>query len=393
VRWWTITSTELVRLFRDRSNVFFVLILPLLLVVLIGASFGGGGGAGSARLGIVADGSDPAAERLVTALDGLDAVDTVRVTDPDHLRDQVARGGLSAGLVVPDGFGAALRRAEAVELAYVGRQDSSAFSLQAIVQAVVSEQAAIADAAVAAAAATGALVAEALPAAEALDLVLPGIEVAATEVAAPGGLAEEFEGLGRFDLGASSQLFLFTFLTALSGGAALIQTRRYGVAHRMLSTSTPATVVLMGMAGGRIAVALFQAAYIVVATRLLFGVDWGDPLATGVVVVLFCLVAGGAGMLVGATLRNDSQAAGMGVGVGLGLAALGGSMAPLEVFPETLRRVAMITPHAWANQAMAELVRRDGSVGDVFTEIAVLAGFAVVLLASATVLLHRTLTR
>lgn len=130
-----------------------------------------------------------------------------------------------------------------------------------------------------------------------------------------------------------------------------------------------------------------------VTTRLLFGVNWGDPIATGVVVVLFCLVAGGAGMLVGATLRNDSQAAGMGVGIGLGLAALGGSMAPLEIFPDTLRRVAMITPHAWANQAMAELVRRDGSLGDVLLEVAVLGAFAVVLLSSATVLLHRTLTR
>jgi ABC-2 type transport system permease protein len=48
---------------------------------------------------------------------------------------------------------------------------------------------------------------------------LPGIEVAATEVAVEGGLEQEFAGLGQFDLGASSQLFLFTFLTALAAAA------------------------------------------------------------------------------------------------------------------------------------------------------------------------------
>lgn len=168
----------------------------------------------------------------------------------------------------------------------------------------------------------------------------------ATEVAVEGGLSQEFAGLGQFDLGASSQLFLFTFLTALAGGASLIQSRQYGVARRMLSTSTPPSVVLGGIASGRIAVAVFQAAYIVAVTAVLFGVNWGDPLATAVLVLLFCLVAGGAGMLIGATLRNDSQAAGMGVGVGLTMAALGGSMVPLESFPDTVRRVAMITPHA-----------------------------------------------
>ena len=62
-------------------------------------------------------------------------------------------------------------------------------------------------------------------------------------------------------------------------------------------------------------------------------------------------------------------------------------------YPDIERRVAMITPHAWANRAMAELVRRDGTLGDVLPEVTVLAGFAVVVLSAATVLLRRNLTR
>ena len=83
----------------------------------------------------------------------------------------------------------------------------------------------------------------------------------------------------------------------------------------------------------------------------------------------------------------------LGLGLGLGLAALGGSMVPLEIFPDTIRQVAMITPHAWANQAMAELVRRDGQLGDVLVELAVLAAFAAVILTAAAVMLRRNLTR
>lgn len=391
VRWWTITWTELVRLFRDRGNIFFVLIFPLLLVVLIGASFGGEGG--ERRIGVVAESGDALAEELVADLDALDAVRTEAVDDEASLRDQVARGGLVAGVVVPSGAGAAAAGGDPVEVAYVGRQDGSAASVQAIVQGVISDRAAVRDAARVAGDVAEVPLEVAAATADQLATQLPGVDVTSIEVAVEGGLEQEFAGLGQFDLGASSQLFLFTFLTALAGSGALIQTRQLGVARRMLSTATPSGVVLAGLAGGRIAVALFQAVYIVGVTSVAFGVNWGDPLATTVVVVLFCLVAGGAGMLVGAVFRNDSQASGIGVGLGLGLAALGGSMVPIELFPDTLRQIARITPHAWANEAMAELVRRDGSLVDVVPQVAVLAAFAAVVLGSATVLLRRNLTR
>ena len=38
----TIATNSVVRLFRERTNIFFVFILPLLLVMIIGLVFGGG---------------------------------------------------------------------------------------------------------------------------------------------------------------------------------------------------------------------------------------------------------------------------------------------------------------------------------------------------------------
>jgi ABC-2 type transport system permease protein len=380
---------ELLRLFRDRSNVFFVLVLPILLVVLIGAGFGG---SFDARIGVVAPEDDAAAAALVEALESADGITVVSYEDEEVVEDAVGRGRLSAGLLVPAGYGAALDGGQAVEVGYLGRPDASAMSIRAVVEGVIAEQAMAPTAGRVAAEALGRDPGDLVDAARLVDT-----QVAATQVRteAVGGdeLAREFAGLGQFDLGASSQLFLFTFLTALSGGASLIQTRELGVARRMLATSTPTSAILGGQAAGRIAVALLQALYIVVASWLLFRVDWGDPLATTAVVVLFCFVAGGAGMLVGATFRNDSQAGGVAVGLGIGLAALGGSMVPLEIFPPGVRAVAHLTPHAWANDAMAEIVRRDGGIGDVTLELAVLAAYAAVLLALATWRLRRVLTR
>lgn len=160
----------------------------------------------------------------------------------------------------------------------------------------------------------------------------------------------------------------------------------------MLSTPTSARTILAGEALGRFGIALVQAAIIVAGSLLFFGVDWGEPLAAAALVVAFCLVGTGAGMLLGATARSEEQAGPLALLLGLPLAALGGSMVPLEVFPATMRAVAKITPHAWANDAFAELLRHDGTLADVLPQLGALLGFAAALLALATWRLRRALT-
>jgi ABC-2 type transport system permease protein len=388
----TIARIELKRMLRDRSNIFFVFVFPLLLVVLIGAQFGG---SVDVRLGFVDAGADTAAADLRDRLDARDGLSVRSFDDAAQLRDEVARGLISAGIVVAGDYGDELRALAPTTIEFVGRPDATAASLRAVVQAEVTELTLPAEAVVLVQRVHGderggteALLATA----DELRAFAPGIDVDA-QVLGTDELGEEFAGLGQFDLGASSQLFLFTFLTALTGGAALIQSREYGVATRMIGTPTAMGTVVAGFAGGRLLIALTQALYIVLATVLLFGVNWGAPVASATVILAFCAVAAAAGLLLGAVFTNDSQASGAGVGLGIGLAALGGSMIPLELFPDGMAVVARFTPHAWANEAMAELVRRDGGLADVAGHVAVLLGMAGVLGALGTWRLRRVLTR
>jgi ABC-2 type transport system permease protein len=95
----------------------------------------------------------------------------------------------------------------------------------------------------------------------------------------------------------------------------------------------------------------------------------------------------------GAVFSNDAQATGVGIIVSLGLAALGGCMVPVELFSPTMQKVAHLTPHAWALDGFAELVRRNGTVVDILPELAVLTAYATVLLVLAAWRLRITLTR
>jgi hypothetical protein len=52
VKIWALVKVEVTRLLRDRSNLFFVFLFPLLLIIFIGAQFGSDF---STRLGVVAE--------------------------------------------------------------------------------------------------------------------------------------------------------------------------------------------------------------------------------------------------------------------------------------------------------------------------------------------------
>lgn len=379
-----VAGTELRLFLRDRSNLFFVFVFPLLLVLMIGLQFGEGADAG--RVAVTGTGSE-LRSGLVERLEDDDVV----VTDPawDDALALLARGRLDAAVRVDATAATAYDAGDAVTLEVVRGASGNA--------QVVEQQIRVA---------LGALRADrgrllaleevGVPAGRAIaavesaerDVVAPRLEVTSV-----GRLSQEFEGMGQFEYGASGQLLLFTFLTCLGGSATLIQARRLGVVSRMLAGPMTAGELVAGQIIGRWTIGLFQGGYLMVATSLLFGVDWGSvPLAL-LVLLLFSLVAAGAAILLGTLLENEGAASGAGIGFGLVLAALGGSMLPLELFPDSVRAISRVTPHAWAYEALAEIQRRGGGLLDVLPQLGVLAAMALILAALGGWSLRRNLAR
>ncbi len=379
-----IATVELRRFLRDKSNLFFVFIFPLMLILLLGSQFGAG--SGQPRVTIAGPGST-LTQALTAELESA-GVD-VTASGEDAARADLSRGRTDVGVFLDDADAAAFDAGRPAQLAVVMASQSSA---QAVLQQVRTAVQAVGLDRSQLAALTGAGIPE--------EQARPALDQAAAQVAAPtvqivdtGDVVQEFRGLGKFDLGASQQLLLFVFLSSLTGAATLIQARRFGVVGRVMSAPVSSGQVVAGQALGRFAIAFVQGGFIMVGTALLFGVDWGNLWLSALVLVLFCAVSAAAAMMVGSVMDNDTAAAGVGVGAGLVLAGLGGCMVPPEFFPETLAAVSFATPHRWAYEALATIQRHDGTLGDVLPELGVLAGMAAALLALGAWLLRRSLNR
>jgi len=377
------------RFLRERSNLFFVFVFPLLLVLLLGSFFGGRFGS---TVGVYVGGDGPLAADLVVSLDEMEDLTVREYGDEASLIDAVQRGGVEGGLRIPADYDDGLVAGESIELGFVARPDQTAMLLGETVTAVVQDQSNLMRAARFAELQGEAGFSEALAVAGAVASASERVSVTYRE-AGDESLFSEFEDMGAFDLGAHQELILFMFLTSLAGSASLIQTRKLGVARRMLSTPTSTVTIIGGETFGRFNIALVQGLYIVAGTILLFRVDWGDPLGAIALVIVFALVGAAAGILMGAVFSTDQQAGGIGVLLGLGLAALGGAMVPIEIFPSTMQTIAKLTPHAWAIDGFSELVRREGTIIDILPNLGVLLGFSALLMTLGTWRLHRALTR
>lgn len=383
----SVAQTELRRIMRDRTGLFFLVVLPVLVIVVIGASIGSV--AGAARIGVLDLDGTAASARLIADLDASDRLDVVVVSEQEGLAVDVRLDRLRAGLIVPAGHAERLAAGEVSELDMIidpSRVTSTA--ARNSVAAVVDRHAAVVAAADFAQGRTDLSNAEASEVAAALGEALRPVPVRTVEVGTGG-----IDSGSPFSYPAAANLVLFTFINTLTVGGVIVESRRLGVTRRLLAGPVSPGTVVAGYAASRFVVAFLQGAIVVVAGALLFDVSWGDPVAVVVLVTLFSVVAAAAGVLIGAVARTPEQTQSIGVPLGIAMGMLGGALWPLHFVPDWLRQLGHVTPHAWAMDGWVAVVFENGGVADIVVESAVLAAFGVVLTALAAVMLSRAVVR
>ncbi len=343
---WGFVVALLTQQSRDRTSFFFMLVLPIAIIVIIGASFGG---PTTVEIGVVGDG--PEADAVVAALEVQDDVDVERL-NIEQAQADIRRFDLEAAVVVnSDGTYGVL----------TNEASGGGFAAQSTIQRV-------------------------------LDRLESGVAADAPSGVTIQSVGEaRFASQGAFALTSAQNLVLFTFITALTSATLLVRARETGVLRRALTAPVSSRSIVVGVGAGWLVLALVQTSIIVAVGALAFGVDWGDPVAATALVVVFALVGAGAGLLLGSALDSENTAGAASAPVALVLAAIGGCMVPVEVFPEGLRTVSKVTPHYWALESWKELMFDGAGFGDIAPQLGVLVGFAVVLLAASSVVLRRSL--
>lgn len=380
---WTMTVSDLRQRVRDRSVIIFAIVVPLALMVVFNLVFGGTEELELEPVTVAAavPDDDELGKVVVAALGEVGTPEvTVRDVGAGEVRRLAETGTVQLGIVVPDGFSEALAQGEGPVLQLVEGDGAGIETdiLVAVVQGVVDQLAA---GSVAAAAGGELGLAHEQIAAVAQQAATAGPAVTLAE-----GEASDEQLSGGATL-VAGQAGLFLLFTVGFGVLSLVAEREQGTLARLRSMPMRPGLVVAAKALVGFVLGVVATTVLLVAGSLMFGVDFGAPLAVGVLVV--CAVTAATSlMLVVARLARTAEQANIAqsiLAIALGTAA--GAFFPLTA-TGVVGQLLDLNPVAAFIRGLG-ITAGGGGIADVGVPVAYMLGFAVVVVACSRLLPDR----
>lgn len=199
-----------------------------------------------------------------------------------------------------------------------------------------------------------------------------GGELALSEFQPPGGLVQR--GAIRYQILVPSYTVMFAFFLVLTVGWLFVTERRQGTMTRLRAAPLSRGQILAGKLVPCFLVSVVQGLFLMLAGKLVFGLNWGPrPELLLLVVLSTSAAAVGLSLLVASLAKTETQVAIYGSLLVLLLAGVSGCLMPRDLMPEQMKQFSRVTPHAWALDAYNQLlVNPSPEIGVVLTACTIL---------------------
>ncbi len=352
-----IAAKDIKILVRDRQAFAMLLAMPIMLIVILSFALQSTFEEEPLAFDLPVIDYDEGApsQRLIELLHETDGVTTLAkpATTEANLREQVRDGDYPAALIIPKGFAARIDGGETAKLSVlIDFGEAVSGSVASTVVDRAAQQ----------------LIADDLPLGRAAISV-------ATEGATSGGSREP----DVYEQNVPGFAILAGFFMTMFVAGSILAEKFLGTFRRLMATPVTRSQVLLGKVLGAFAVGFVQMMLLFAFGYVVFGLSLGSQ-PFGIVLVTLGVVsaATGLGVLIAGFARTDQQATAFGVLIVLTMAALGGSMVPRFIMPDTMQTIALITPHAWAIDGYHEIIVQRKGLLSVLPHTAALLTFAAI---------------
>jgi linearmycin/streptolysin S transport system permease protein len=373
---WLICTKDLKARLRDRSALLIGIVVPLALAFIFNVIFSGvSGGSGVISLGVVdADhgaASQAFTQQVLPAVKSSGLITLRTEPGPSQARKLAANGTLDAAIIIPAGFSARVQAGQPASMQVIGNVDAAISTevARSITEAYAAElnRVRLSVATVVAGGGTGGTGGTQALAAQAAATATP---VAVSDVSAQ---TKELDTKSFF---AAGMAVFFLFFTVQFGVTSLLEERSEGTLARLLAAPISRASILGGKLLVSFLLGVISMAVLVVATSLLFGANWGNPLGVAVLIVAAIASAMGIMSLIATLAKNAEQAANWQSVVSVVLGLLGGTFFPVSQAPGVLSTLTFFAPQAWFLRGLGDL--RGGSLTVIWVPVLAMLGFAVV---------------
>lgn len=176
----------------------------------------------------------------------------------------------------------------------------------------------------------------------------------------------------------------FLMFSMFGGARSILDEETRGTLPRLMTTPTPISQIILGKMGGTFLTGVLQFTILMLASRYIFQLSWGNSLlGLAMIVLLTVFAASGLGALLTSFTRNQLQANVVGMTVSLVFGALGGSFFSTQNLTGALDIASRLTINRWAMDGLTKLTISGAGFNEVLTEAAVLGVIGLVTYALA----------
>ncbi|MCW3096115.1 MAG: family transporter protein [Chthonomonadaceae bacterium] len=388
----SIARKDLRVLFRDRSALIFIFGLPIIMTSIFGVIFGRQGGKEEIRvpLKILVANLDkgPHGAELIASMQKLGMTPDPEPKGAAEVEKRVKSGDRPFGLTIPANFSAGLEAA-VKELA-ANNPNASQVKLTLWVDPAQTQLEGLAQGTVLAASQR---VYAPILRTEALARVPAGYRQFAEQNMAKGNLKPPID-LNVTSMPTETEpavkpspgdtlipgfAVYFVFFMANGVASTLLTERQEGTLRRMLTTPVSRSQVLVGKLLARGVMGMIQTAILFLVGHFWLNLHL-DSSPIGILVTalatIFC--ATGLGLLIATMGKTMEQIQGMTTMVLLLMGLLSGTLVPRQLLPESMQKLSLITPHAWALNAYQDMILRHKPLLATLPNIGVVLLFGVV---------------
>jgi ABC-2 type transport system permease protein len=384
-----IALKDLKILLRDKRALLILIAMPFIIISILGLAlsdtFSPNPSISVFDIAVVDHDGGKVAKLLVDdTLKSKDLKKLFRVKDMKNdgeAKESVSQGDLAAAIIIPKDFSSQLLNGKSSSLQMYG--DPGEAIRAGIVQSITTSFARrVSAVSIAVQTPIKILTGEGVIPFQEVGVLVPSLTAKGQQIAKDPQIKIETKkskaekSLSAIEYYSAGMAVMFILFGAMFGAFSLLEERRNLTLLRLISTPTGRISILSGKLMGIFLIGAMQFAALIIATRVIFRVTWGGQwLAVAALALATVLAATGMAIFIASVAKTNRSAAAISQIMIQGMAALGGSMIPLMVFPNWMKTLSKFTINYWALDGFTQ-VMQGKDIHVIVVPCMILLGFA-----------------
>ncbi len=376
----TIAKYDIVKMFRDRTALLFVFLLPVIFTFLVGLVFGNvtdSEGVFLIPVGITSYDESMVSQKVIDELSKKEVIRVIQM-DEEALRERVRDSSLQLGFIIPENFGSDLQTGRTTAVKVVKLPSSADYAMieglmhSAYTRVMAEERIA-------------GIVEQQLGEDESKQHKLEFLkEKVAGNLDKPGGVevrkTEIKKQAKSFDYDMQTQvslgyMIMFVMFTLILGAGEILEERKIHTWDRLAIAPVTRPQIMLGKITGTFARGWVQVSFLILFGSMVMGVNFGDSiLSTVLVMSIFLLSVTGMGLFMASLVKTNAQLGPVATIFIMVSSMMSGLWWPIELEPLFMQKIAVVFPQYWAMKALKRLIVADMDLAAVTDSLAALVG-------------------